>query len=251
MEVVGGSNVIEYGPAEEVRHPAGDNEFWRESVVLFWWDMSNNVGGFHRIGHEPNYRDRPIISLWNNIFTPDYICKDASTMPLREADKLDNGMGGSDTCRFEYTDHPVWTVDAPDVKAQLHIEDCHTPVDIYPKKTDMSKDFAPNHMEVGSKVTGSLTVKGNHYQVDGLAFRDHGWGKRDWRGIVSHRWVAMSFGEKMTALVQTFQSPSNELVKFGCIIRDNKLTYAKDVDANGIRKNDRCHIVSEHATILK
>jgi hypothetical protein len=231
MEIVGGGNIIEYGPKEELRHTPDENEFWQESVVVFWWDMEHNVGGYHRIGHEPNYRDGPIISLWNNIFTPEYIYKDASTLPLRETDKLPNGgFGGGDTCRFEYTDHAIWTISAPDVNAELHIHDCHTPVDIYPKTSDLSKDFAPNHMEVGSKVSGMLNVKGKKYQINGLAFRDHGWGKRDWAGIVSSRWVAMTFGDQMTALVQTFQSPSNQLVKFGCIIRDNQLTYAEDVD---------------------
>ena len=230
MEVAGGGNVIEYGPKDEIAHKASDNEFWQESVVLFWWDTTNNVGGYHRIGHEPNYRDGPIISLWNNIFTPDYIYKDASTLPLREADKLSNGFGGGDTCRFEYTDHAIWTVNAPDVKAELHIHDRHTPVDVYPKKGSLSEDFAPNHMEVASTVTGTLTVKGKSCKVNGMAFRDHGWGKRDWGGIVSHRWVATTFPNGMMALMQTFQSPNNELVKFGCVIRDGKLTYAKEVD---------------------
>jgi hypothetical protein len=230
MEVVGGGSVIEYGPEEEIRHTPGENEWWQESVVLFWWDTHHNVGGYHRIGHEPHFRDGPIVSLWNNIFTPEYIYKDSSTLPLREADKLENGMGGGETCRFEYTDHAIWTVTAPDVAAALHIHDNHTPVDVYPKKGSLSTDFAPNHMEVGGKVTGSVTVKGKHYEINGLAFRDHGWGKRDWTGIVSHRWLAMTFGDHMTALMQTFHSSNNELVRFGCIIRDNKLTYAKDVD---------------------
>jgi hypothetical protein len=230
MEIVGGGSVIEYGPSDETAHTPGPGEFWQESVVLFWWDTTHNVGGYHRIGHEPNYRDGPIISLWNNIFTPDYIYKDASTLPLLESDKLPNGFGGGSTCRFEYTDHAVWTIKAPEVSAELHVVDYHTPVDTYPKKSDYAQEFAPNHMEVGSKVNGKLTVRGRHFPIDGLAFRDHGWGNRDWGGIVSHRWLAMSFGSDMTVLLQTFHSPSNQLVRFGCVIRDNKLTYAKDVD---------------------
>jgi hypothetical protein len=230
MDVVGGGTCLTYGPKDEVPHTVGNHEFWQESVVLFWWDVKNKVGGYHRIGHEPNYRDGPIISLWNNIFTADHIYKDSSTLPLRPKDKLSNGFGGGDTCRFEFSDHAIWTVDAPDVKADLHIHDNHTPVDVYPKKSDMSNDFAPNHMEVGGKVSGTLSVKGKRYEIDGLAFRDHGWGKRDWQGIVSHRWVATTFPDGTMVLAQTFHSPSNELVRFGCVIRDGKLTYAKDVD---------------------
>lgn len=230
MQVVGGGTVIELGPETEGPHAPQPDEFWQESVVLFWWDTNSGVGGYHRIGHEPNYRDGPIISLWNNIFTPDYIYKDASTLPLREADTLSNGFGGGDTCRFEYTDHAIWTVNAKDVKATIHARDFHTPVDIYPKKSDMTRDFSPNHMEVASKVTGEVTVKGKTYPIDGLGFRDHGWGHRDWTGIVSHRWVAMTFEDGAMALVQTFHSSTDQLVRFGCVIRDSKLTYAKDVD---------------------
>lgn len=230
MKVEGDGRVVERGPDEEGRHEAGGNEFWQESVVLVWWDLKNRVGGFHRIGHEPNWRDGPIISLFNNIFTPDHIYKDTSTLPLRDSDKLRNGLGGGDTCRFEYTDHAIWTLNAPDVQAELHVTDCHTPVDIYPKTSDLVRDFAPEHMEVGSTISGMLTVKGSVYTINGLAFRDHGWGKREWNGIVSHRWVAMSFGQQMTVLVMTFHSPSNQLAKMGCVIRDNTLLYTRDID---------------------
>lgn len=230
MKVTGGGNLIEYGPADEVPHAWGTDEFWQESVVMFWWDMRHNVGGYHRIGHEPNWRDGPIISLWNNLFTPHHIYKDSSTLPLRPGDRLKNGFGGGDTCRFEYTDHAVWTISAPQVSAELHVHDRHTPVDIYPKKGAMSDDFAPNHMEVASTIKGTLDVAGKRYDIDGLAFRDHGWGRRDWGGIVSHRWVATTFPDGTMALMQTFHSPNNELVRFGCIIRNNEITYAKDVD---------------------
>lgn len=230
MDVVGGGTVIEYGPEDEGRHKPQADEFWQESVVLIWWDLHSGVGGFHRIGHEPNYRDGPSISLLNNIFTPDYIYKDTATLPLREADKLANGFGGGDTCRFEYTDHPIWTINASDVTATIHAHDFHTPVDIYPKKSDLARDFSPNHMEVGSKVTGEVAVKGRVYSIDGLGFRDHGWGRRDWSGIVSHRWVAMTFEDGAMALAQTFHSSTNELVRMGCVVRDNRLTYAKQVD---------------------
>lgn len=230
MRITGGGSVIERGPEEEGLHPASDDEFWQESVVFCWWDRNHGVGGFHRIGHEPNWRDGPIISLWNHVFTPHHIYKDASTLPLRDADKLPNGLGGGDTCRFEYTDHAIWTIDAPDVKAELHAADCHTPVDIFPKNSDLTRDFAPEHMEVAGTVSGCLQIKGRSYDIDGLAFRDHGWGRRVWSALTSHRWVAMSFGHDMMALAQTFHTSGNELMRFGCVIRNNELTLAEDVD---------------------
>ena len=230
MEVVGGGSVVEYGHRDEIAHESSDNEFWQESVVAFWWDTDNKIGGYHRIGHEPNYRDGPSISLWNNIFTQEFIYKDACTLSLRIEDRLSNGFGAGDTCRFEFTDHAIWTVNAPEVRADIHIHDLHTPVDVYPKKGAVGDDFSPNHMEVAGKVSGTLDVKGKHYQIKGLAFRDHGWGKRDWSVIVSHRWIAATFENGTMVLMHTFHAQNNEFVQFGCLIRDNKLTYAKDLD---------------------
>lgn len=230
MQVVGGGSVIEYGPKDEVRHVPEPDELWQESVVLFWWDTARGVGGYHRIGHEPNVKTGPAVLLFNNIYTPEYLYKDLSTLPLREVDKLPNGFGGGDTCKFEYTDHAIWTVSASDLKATIHAHDMHTPVDIYPKKSDYARDFSPNHMEVASKITGEVTLKGKTYSIDGLGFRDHGWGHRDWTGIVSHRWIAMTFEDGSMALMHTFHASTNELTRFGCVIRDNQLTYAAEVD---------------------
>jgi hypothetical protein len=60
----------------------------------------------------------------------------------------------------------------------------------------------------------------------------------------------MSFGGEMTALLQTFHSPSNQLVRFGCVIRDNKLTYARDVDIVTYMEPDGLTHRGGHATAI-
>lgn len=230
MEVVGGGTALEYGPEDEGPHTPGNDEFWQESVVLYWWDQRQNIGGFHRIGHEVNRKDGPRVTFWNNIFTPDCIFKRDVELPLREGDRPPNGFNcGDDSCTFEYTDHAIWKINEADVKAELHVHDEHTPIDIYPKTGALGTDVAPNHMEVGAKVTGTLLFNGKEYQVNGLAFRDHGWGVRHWDTFVSHRWIA-GVGEGFSFLALTFHSSDDVLARFGCLIRDHKLTYASEVD---------------------
>jgi len=231
MEVIGGGTVLEYGPSEEGPHRIGAQELWQESVVLFWWDVEQGVGGMHRIGHEPNTKNGPQVSLWNNLWAPGWIFKRTATLPLREGDRPENGFNcGDDSCRFEYTDHAIWRIRDADVEAELHVRDFHTPVDIYPKKGALAEDVAPNHMEVGARVSGHLAVRGRRYTVNGLAFRDHGWGLRNWSTFVGHRWVAGVLQDGTSFLAQTFHSSDEALVRFGCIIRDRKLTYARRVD---------------------
>lgn len=231
MDIVGGGKVIEYGPEEEGPHPAPEHEFWQESVVLVWWDKHNRVGGYHRIGHEPNTREGPIISLCNNIFTPEWALKRDDVLPLREEDRLANGFGTSDgSCRFEYTDHAIWTINDQGVTAELHAYDIHNPVDIYPKSGSLGEEIAPNHMEVASTVKGQLSIKGKHYDIDGLAFRDHGWGIRVWDVFLSHRWIAGVFDDEMSFLAMTFVGTDDKLVSLGCLFRDGKLTYTDNLE---------------------
>jgi hypothetical protein len=231
MEVIGGGTVLEYGPEEEGPHEIGTQALWQESIVMLWWDTDNRVGGMHRIGHEPNTGNGPQVSLWNYIFSPEVIFKRDDIIPLRPTDRPAKGFNcGDDTCVFEYTDHAIWKINDEGVQAELHVRDNHTPVDIYPKKGALAEDVAPNHMEVGGRVSGTLNLQGKHYSINGLAFRDHGWGLRNWATFVSHRWIAGVFNSGTMFLAQTFHSSDDVLVRFGCVIRNNQLTYAQHVD---------------------
>ncbi len=231
MNVVGGGSVLEYGPEDEGPHPVGNQTLWQESVVLVWWDRDNRVGGMHRVGHEPNLDSGPNVTLWNHVFSPQAIFKRTASIPLREGDRTQNGFNcGDDTCVFEYTDHAIWKINDEGIKAELHVRDAHSPIDVYPKKGALGEDVAPNHMEVAARIEGSLDIDGKRYDVNGLAFRDHGWGLRDWSKFVGHRWVAGVTESGTMIFGQTFHSSDDVIVRFGCIVKDNQLTYAKDVD---------------------
>ncbi|MCY4425443.1 MAG: hypothetical protein OXC05_00220 [Halieaceae bacterium] len=230
MEIVGGGKVIELGPEHEGPHEIEEHEFFQESVVLVWWDFENSIGGYHRIGHEPNWRDGPHINLFNNLFSPEWIYKNTSFVPMQDRDRFENGFGCGDACRFEFKNGQAhWTIKDTDVSAELVVSDTHPPVDIYPRGGSLG-DVAPNHMEVGSTIGGSVTIKGKDYAVNGLAFRDHGWGVRIWEAFVCHRWIAGTFGPGQSILALSFMGADNVINEFGCVIRDNKLIYAKDVD---------------------
>lgn len=230
MKIAGGGNVHEVGPEDEGPHPVGAQGLWQESVVLVWWDRARGVGGFHRIGHEPNRDDGPHCTLWNNLWAPGRMYKRTATIPLRDSDRSNGFNCGDDTCRFEYRDHAIWRIRDQGIDAELHVHDSHTPVDIYPKKGTLGEDIAPNHMEVGGRVSGHLQIDGQRYEVDGLAFRDHGWGMRDWSAFISHRWIAGSFEDGSMLLALTFHGVDDRLVGFGCVIRNGELTYARQVD---------------------
>jgi hypothetical protein len=228
MEIVGGGSITELGLKDELHHEPSGHEMWQDSVVLCWWDLKNHVGGYHRIGHHPHHPNGPRAHLTNNFFSADCIYKRCEFIPLHEGDNTPTRFSSGDgTCTFEFTDHAIWTFSQPEVSGQLHVHDYHPPVDIYPKQGQLAAQIAAGHLEVGAGISGSIKLNGKDYNIEGLAFRDHGWGIRYWDSLVSHRWIAGTFGPDFTILAVSILPTDDNLVSFGCVIRDNTLTYAK------------------------
>ena len=235
MEVIGGGSVVVRNALDEGSHPASKDEWWQESVTLIWWDLERYVGGFHRIGHEPNTRDGARVYLTNSLFTKDHVYRRSEFIPLQPGDCFANGFAGGKAgeghCRFEFVDGKArWTLNDADVAMDLVATDYHTPIDIWPKSGELGKDVAPEHMEVASGVSGKVTVKGREYAINGVAFRDHGWGIRHWEKIMVYRWVVGVFDASLSVFAMTFLSPDGTLSKFGLVLKDGKLYSARDVD---------------------
>jgi hypothetical protein len=230
VDIEGGGNVHVYAAQDEVAHRAGPQQHWQESVVLIWWDQQHNIGGFHRIGHEPNH-DGGKVALWHNLFTPQGVFRRNHFLPLRRDDHLTNGFGGGiDGYRFEYDSHCRWTLNDQEASATLQLEDFHPSMDGYTKTGSFGNDFAPHHLEVACRVRGSVTVGSNTTQIEGMGMRDHGWGPRHWQAMLSHRWAAAVFGPDLSVVVVTFQGMDDRLVKFGWVVREQRVIYARDID---------------------
>lgn len=232
MDVVGGGSVVIRGPQDEGPHEASSHEWWQESVTLIWWDLDRYVGGFHRIGHEPNFKRGPHVCLTNSLFTRDHVYRRSEYIPMQPEDKLPNGFaGGNGHCRFEFVDGKSrWTLQDDQVSMELVATDHHIPIDIWPKGGELGKDVAPEHMEVASAVTGKVTVAGKSYTVNGAAFRDHGWGIRHWEKIMVYRWVVGVFDASLSIFAMTFLSPDGTMSSFGLVNKDNQLIRADKVD---------------------
>jgi len=231
MKVSDGRELPRLGDAANSRQTPGAEPNWQDSVVLVWWDLENEVGGVHRIGHEPNCEGGKI-ALWNNLFSPQGIYKNTRFLPLREADRLANGgFGAGDTCRYQFlNEQHVWTIEDGDVAARLCHKDFHESVEGFPKDSNVSEDFAKVHADIPGAVTGTLRIKGKEYQVQGMGFRDRGWGARDWTSLLSHRWVVGTFGPQLSFLALSWYDLKENIASFGWVVRGDVLTYARSVD---------------------
>ena len=225
-----GTEVTPAGLAAERRQTPQSDPWWQDSVVLAWWDLKLGVGGYHRIGHQPGHPDGPRVELVNNVFSHDKIFKRCQSLPLTESARLENGFGSDGTVSYVFDDHPVWTFASPEVDGVLHLRDHHEAVDIYPKGGHLAERISSGHLEAAGVVTGTLTLDGRTYEIDGLAIRDRGWGVRHWDEILAHRWVAANFGPEASVYAVSVLGADGTLSDFGCVIRGDELMYAKKVD---------------------
>lgn len=245
LECHGGKKLTVYGDWTHVRQKPGPEPHWQDSVVLTWWDEENDIGGFHRLGHEPNVPGGGRIALWTNLMSPDGMFKRVQDKPLREADLLPSGGWGSgdDTCKVEFINgEHVWTINDDDASASLSFRDCGPNIDGFPKSPTLSKEFSTAHFDVAGTVTGWMKLKGKEYKVNGLGIRDHGWGPRDWsQSIISHRWVVGTCGPLFSFFAVSYHAASTDkIATFGWIVRGKTVTYAKAVDILTYMEIDSC-----------
>lgn len=197
---------------DEYRHTPTHDPNWQESVVLIWYDPATRLGGFHRIGVEPNksksntqnYLARGKELLYKNV---------NMDLPLSPND-WDNYPAGAirrkvikPLAGFQFlVDDPYY-----DLQAEITFNATH-PVHDYSRGLDPEGKVAANHFEGAGRVTGWVKEKGTRYELQrGVGMRDHSWGVRYWNLINNWRWVCGVFGNEMAFNALTMVTDSGTM----------------------------------------
>jgi hypothetical protein len=89
---------------DEGPHPCSDHPQWQESVLLHWYDRRQGIGGWHRVGHEPNNQGGRA-ALWSYIFDrAGWQYRRCRDLPLTGDDRMANGFGAGPSLKFAYQD---------------------------------------------------------------------------------------------------------------------------------------------------
>lgn len=214
---------------DELPHPIGPDPLWQESVVLIWWDAAAGVGGFHRIGHEPSQN---LATSWVGVHTRDgERFTQHLNLPLSDAEPSKTGfrVGEAYEARFE-NGNAIWTIREEDCEMELVATDYTPRFDLFRAGGTVTDDFAPGHLEAAGRVEGHIRLGGRRTEVNGLCYRDHSWGKRDWTTLLSHRWIAGTCGPELTFNAASWHGVDGSLRNFGIVVRDGVVTYADAVD---------------------
>jgi hypothetical protein len=195
MKIRGKGVFQSFMPSDEVPHPVGNDLDWNESVVIYVWDVEQDVYIFFRIGHESNRGAHGLRVLWNNVRVPGKYYKKYEYQDLRPEDKRKDGFGGGPTCTYTYDGKHHWTMVDGGVQVNLAMEDFHPGFGFWPAHAGtIVDDVARNHLEASGLVSGIVRFNGAEYVLtNAVGYRDRSWGVRKWETMRAHTWIPVAF----------------------------------------------------------
>jgi len=231
---MGRSDKPRFFPArDELPHEIGDHPFWQESVFFTWGDVERGVFGYHRIGQEANANGgKGFVTSWNGIATRDGLryCR-YLLATMRPEDRHAKGFLATDVFKMDYEDGKTrWRISDADCAMDLTATDFTPRFDLYRDGGTVVNDYAQGHIEVAGPVNGTLRLGKEHYDIDGLVYRDHSWGKRIRGTMLSHRWIAGTVGPELTFNATSWHGTDGTLMTYGIACRNGEVAYAREVD---------------------
>ncbi len=221
-----------FPPSDELPHPVGEHPLWQESVFLVWGDVKQGIYGFHRIGQECNANNgQGMVTSWNGIATREGVRFGRYLFePMRPEDRHEGGFRATSLVSMAYDGTTRWHLDDPACTLDLVSTDYTPRFDLFKDGGTVVEDFAKGHIEVGGDIKGSVRLGTAEYAIDGMAYRDHSWGKRDRSTMLSHRWIAGTIGPELTFNATAWHGTDGSLQTYGIVCRHGEIAYATKVD---------------------
>lgn len=225
--------IVQFTASDEGSHRPSDHPQWQESVLMHWYDAARGIGGWHRIGHEPNNGEGRA-ALWSYLFSRDgWQYRRCGEVVLSQADRFPNGFGAGPRLRFTYDDDAAqWRIRDEELSADLACRNLFPLVDPFPRDDEVAAKRFAHHFEVAGRVTGSVNYGGKAIAVSGYGYRDHSWSERDWEnGMLNHRWFTGTLGPDFSFAAITAQSREGRLTRVGFVARKGVVQRTRNVDA--------------------
>jgi hypothetical protein len=214
--------------SDELPHDYGQDPLWQESVVLCWWDYQNGIGGFQRIGHEPHFEG-------GSAFISSFVCtrsgeryrRFGSTV-LQPQDRL-RAFRFSNTYEMTFPGRAHWTIRDERCNLDATIDDFYPATNHWPRDSaTLSREIAPGHTECAGRIRGTIQFNGRTIRVDGLCYRDHSWGRRDWGLMGRHLWIASTFGPQYSFGAIDFEDTRGGRFRDSVCVTSNQVNSTKN-----------------------
>ena len=95
-------------------------------------------------------------------------------------------------------------------------------------ETDAANSFAKAHYEQHTRVTGTIEVGAQAWDMHGLGLRDKSWGPRFWQALSWYRWTPMIFDEGFALMLSIIGRPDGDPRRGGMVLEGD--AYHRIVD---------------------
>jgi hypothetical protein len=187
---------------EEARHRAGPGRHWEESYSFDFAATDASVGGYVRLGLRPG---EGVAWYWAAFVTgvagphPPLVLVRDHDVPLPRGRSLEvrtSGLWADHTCE---TPLEHWTVgleafglaldDPLEAYGAERGDPCPLGMDLEWEAADTARDAAQGGYEQWCTVHGEVLVGAERLEVDGVGWRTHRWGDRDWWAAEPWTWA--------------------------------------------------------------
>jgi hypothetical protein len=101
--------------------------------------------------------------------------------------------------------------------------------------------IATGHYQGPQNVSGTISLDGETFEVNGLGFRDHSWGPRIWQGPKWWRWISC-LADENNGFVGWLTKVGDEVQPgTGMVLRDGELELVNDVEITSTYSTDKPH----------
>jgi hypothetical protein len=178
--------------------PSGDPH-WQESDAYWFYDPKQEVGGFHRVGQQPNRGTGQLTAFAFKMGGERFVLSagEGIEVPLgADARQKTKQVVGGHSCEALGGGKMRFRWNEPGCSADLEFyESFHEPRNW--SKTGHSNTFMSNlnadgHLECSGRLRGALSIGASTFTIDALAHRDRSWGFRDNSRAAMHRYRMFS-----------------------------------------------------------
>lgn len=267
---------------DELRHPAGDNPAWRESVYFNFADPKSGIGAWIYLWVLPNQKLKSgmLCSFYRGLHPDPGTPERAQSQPGH----IEHGPGGSFMYYVAKNMPELVAGDFDDVTVNgLHLRrtaplssyrleyaddagngfelDCDflaPPYDYASHPFETPPWFATNRYHRPWRCRGELRVGGERFDIDTTGDSDHSWGARDRSEIQKYRfkmWSAQA-ANGIAFSVITMGPAGNELPR-GFVLRDGTLRHVVRVreeteyGADGVEREGQVELTDDTGEQLR
>lgn len=184
--------MTDFTERDELIHPAGSEDAWREAYYFDFFDPASRLSGFAYAGAHPNQQlGDMVFALWRedvllaqfkrwDFHIPKEIGEDRfsfSPFCFRPLEPFT-------TCEFFYDDGHA--------RVDLTFHAIHPPYNWGVSHGTLAKTNS-HHYEQQGRYTGHVRVGGQSWEIQGLGARDHAWGWGARAGIRRWMWASAQF----------------------------------------------------------